>query len=66
MAPRDELLGKNVGGYVLRARIGSGATGAVYAAVHAQLRRRVAVKVLHGGAFGDARGGERLRDEARV
>ena len=44
----DELIGQTLGQgeYRLVARLGSGATGAVYEAEQASLRRRVAVKVL--------------------
>ena len=45
----DPLLGRKVGGgkYVIADLIGSGAAGAVYKATHRELRRTVAVKVLH-------------------
>jgi serine/threonine protein kinase len=45
----DPLLGRKVadGKYVIETAIGSGAAGAVYKATHRELRRTVAIKVLH-------------------
>lgn len=45
----DPLLGRKIadGKYSIEAPIGSGAAGAVYKATHRELRRTVAIKVLH-------------------
>jgi serine/threonine-protein kinase len=45
----DPLLGRRVadGKYVIESAIGAGAAGAVYKAMHRELRRQVAIKVLH-------------------
>ncbi len=45
----DPLLGRKIGGgkYAIESLIGSGAAGAVYKATHRELRRTVAIKVLH-------------------
>ncbi len=52
--------------YRLRVPIGAGASGQVYLADDAILRRRVAVKVLHAGLAGDAGFLRRFRTEARL
>jgi serine/threonine protein kinase len=59
--------GFKVGPYVIREQIGQGGMGTVYLAEHAQLRRRVAVKVLSpAGADGGAKlAVERFLREAR-
>jgi serine/threonine-protein kinase len=48
-ADRDPLIGRKIadGKYTIEAAIGSGAAGAVYKATHRELRRTVAIKVLH-------------------
>ncbi|MBL9103048.1 MAG: serine/threonine protein kinase [Myxococcales bacterium] len=66
---RGRLIGAEaparVGRYELRARIGSGGMGTVYAAYDGELGRRVAVKLLHEtGAKGQAR--ERILREAKA
>jgi serine/threonine protein kinase len=45
----DPLIGRRIadGKYAIEAAIGSGAAGAVYKALHRELRRSVAIKVLH-------------------
>jgi serine/threonine-protein kinase len=45
----DPLLGRKVadGKYIIESLIGAGAAGAVYKATHRELRRTVAIKVLH-------------------
>jgi len=57
-----DLLG---GRYVLRERIGSGATGTVWSATQEGLEREVAIKILHRHAE-DLRGRLRFEREARV
>lgn len=42
----DEFVGRQVGNYVVERRLGAGAMGVVYAAVHPDLGRRAAVKVI--------------------
>lgn len=48
-AGEDPLVGRKIaeGKYTIAAAIGSGAAGAVYKATHRELRRAVAIKVLH-------------------
>ncbi|HEY8078994.1 MAG TPA: protein kinase, partial [Labilithrix sp.] len=45
----DPLLGRRIadGKYLIESAIGAGAAGAVYRGVHRELRRQVAIKVLH-------------------
>ncbi|HEX7879593.1 MAG TPA: serine/threonine-protein kinase, partial [Candidatus Eisenbacteria bacterium] len=50
--------GRTLGGYRITRKIGEGGMGVVYEAEQESPRRRVAVKVVRGGAFAD---GERLR-----
>ena len=52
--------------YRLLAVVGSGASGRVYVGEDLRLRRRVAVKVLHGNLADDAGFLRRFRSEARV
>jgi len=49
MTGRNPLIGRAIGQgkYIMEALIGSGAAGAVYRAQHRDLRRTVAIKVLH-------------------
>jgi len=47
----DELIGRNLGGFVIVRRIGMGGMGAVYEARQEQPRRNAAVKVLRPGAL---------------
>ncbi len=55
------------GPYRLEALVGQGGMGVVYRATERQLRRTVAVKVLHAGiAHGDALARKRFRDEASL
>ncbi len=65
--PGDDLVGRVLAGrYLLLQLIGTGASGRVYAADDLQLRRRVAVKVLHDALAGDAGFLARFRAEAQV
>ncbi|HEY3833520.1 MAG TPA: protein kinase [Acidimicrobiia bacterium] len=62
-----DLAGRMLDGrYLLRAPIGTGASGRVYEAHDVKLRRRVAVKVLHEALASDAGFLRRFQTEARV
>jgi serine/threonine-protein kinase len=62
-----DLAGRVIAGrYRLLAPIGTGASGRVYLAEDTRLRRRVAVKVLHGALADDAAFLRRFRAEAQV
>src|SRR5215212_2531772 len=43
---RDLAVGRTVGEYVIRRRIGEGGMGIVYEAEHPQIGRRVAIKII--------------------
>src|SRR5690606_19324376 len=55
-----------IGRFQVERRLGAGAMGVVYAAVDAQLGRRVAIKLLHPHLQGDEQGRARLLREARA
>lgn len=62
-----DLVGRVLAGrYRLLAPIGSGSSGRVYLADDVRLRRRVAVKVLHGGLADDTGFLRRFRAEAQM
>ncbi|ACQ79058.1 serine/threonine protein kinase [Beutenbergia cavernae DSM 12333] len=61
-SPRARGPGREVGGYRLLERIGSGGMGTVYAALDAD-DRRVAIKLLHPAFSADPSARERLRRE---
>ena len=62
-----DLAGRMLDGrYLLRAPIGTGASGRVYEAHDVKLRRRVAVKVLHEALASDAGFLRRFQTEAQV
>src|SRR5690349_9949795 len=64
---RAELAPGDVAGeYVIRNLLASGGCGAVYAAEHRTLGRRVAVKLLHGELVGSPEMVERFVREARA
>src|SRR6188508_3413813 len=46
-AAPDLLIGANVGNYEVKQKLGEGGMGAVYLAVHPNIGKRVALKVLH-------------------
>jgi serine/threonine protein kinase len=46
------LIGKRIGGYLVLGVLGQGGMGVVYEAEQQNPRRRVALKVVHGGGFG--------------
>src|SRR6202034_4129138 len=57
---------KEIGDYRISRQIGRGGMGVVYEAEQISLGRRVALKVLPGGAFRDAKSLQRFRHEARA
>ena len=61
----DDLIGKELGKYELRERIGRGGMAEVYKAYHASLDRYVALKVLHPFLGTDPEFKERFEREAR-
>jgi serine/threonine protein kinase len=65
-AVKDPLLGQKLQDYILEARIGVGGMGVVYAARHALIDKRVAIKVLRHDIVKDARDIDRLLEEART
>jgi len=65
LPPANEMLGRVVAGkYRLEAMIGSGSTAAVYRAMHVDLRRPYAVKVLHAQNRGEMQFVKRFKGEA--
>ena len=63
----DPRLGQTVGGkYVLESVLGRGGMGSVYAARHAALGTKVAIKVMHEGMTRDAMFVERFNREAQA
>src|SRR5688500_2313643 len=62
----DLAPGMLVGEYRILARLASGATGTVYAAVHPVIGRRAAVKVLHAHLSGQRTVAARFLREARA
>jgi serine/threonine protein kinase len=58
--------GQLVGNFRISAKIGQGGMGAVYAAVHRQIGRRAAVKVLHGPLAKTSDYAGRFLNEARA
>jgi serine/threonine protein kinase len=59
----DPRLGKQLGGYVVVARVADGAMGRVFEGRHPETKARVAVKVLHGDVARDAVAVERFKRE---
>src|SRR5439155_7764273 len=43
----DGMLGKTIGNYIVRHKLGEGGMGSVYFAEHPSIGKRVALKVLH-------------------
>jgi serine/threonine-protein kinase len=63
----DALVGRTIAGkFVIEARIGSGAMGAVYRARQIALEKTVAIKVLHGEHLGDPQFVSRFHREAKA
>jgi serine/threonine-protein kinase len=64
---KDPLIGRVIAGkYKIESLIGSGSTAAVYRAMHADLNRGVAVKVLHQQKANEAQFVQRFKGEARA
>jgi serine/threonine protein kinase len=59
----DPRLGKQLGGYVVVARVADGAMGRVYEGRHPETRARVAIKVLHAHVARDRVAVERFKRE---
>src|SRR5262245_16687071 len=62
----DDLVGRSVGEYVLRERIGEGGFGAVYRATQKALVREAVVKLLHRRLHTSVSGVERFLREAKL
>src|SRR5262245_48062045 len=72
-ASPDAMIGRTIGNYVVKTKIGEGGMGAVYAAEHPRIGRRVAIKVLHSELgkspeivarfFTEARAANEIRNE---
>jgi len=66
-AYRDSEVGRVLGSrYRLLAPVGTGASATVFVAEDAQLRRRIAVKLLHPSLAHDAAFSKRFRAEAQA
>ena len=59
----DARLGKQLGGYIVAARVADGAMGRVYEGRHPQTKARVAIKVLHPHVARDQVSSERFKRE---
>ncbi len=62
----DPLVGKVVGEYRVTAKLGIGGAGVVYAGVHPEIGKRVAIKCLHWRTDQSPDATRRLIDEARA
>src|SRR5262245_33980184 len=60
------LIGRRIGGYSIRRRLGAGGMGVVYEATHEQLGKRAAVKVLHAQLSADPKSLQRFFNEAKA
>jgi serine/threonine protein kinase len=65
-ASADPLLGRKVGAYVIRRRIGEGGMGVVYEAQHERLSQRAAIKFLHPELSREEKILQRFFNEARA
>jgi len=65
-APTQSLVGRQLGSYLVRSKIGEGGMGAVYLAFDTKLRRDVALKVLPGPFAGNPERLARFRREAQL
>jgi serine/threonine protein kinase/Tfp pilus assembly protein PilF len=64
--PVQEVLPNKFEGYEVVHEIHHGGQGVVYLAIQKSTRRKVAIKVLHGGPFVDARARTRLEREVQI
>jgi WD40 repeat protein/serine/threonine protein kinase len=62
----DDLIGRSLGGFVLRERIGQGGFGIVYRATQPALDREAVVKVLHSKLLASEAATERFLREAKL
>src|SRR5437660_2487499 len=62
----DQLVGRSLGEFVLRERIGEGGFGAVYRATQRALDREAVIKVLHARLNASAAATERFLREAKL
>jgi eukaryotic-like serine/threonine-protein kinase len=60
------MIGRTIGNYVVREKIGEGGMGVVYRAEHPHINRHVAIKVLHPGADRNPEVVHRFFNEARA
>jgi serine/threonine protein kinase len=60
------MIGRTIGNYVVRDKIGEGGMGVVYRAEHPRINRRVAIKVLHPGADRQSEMVHRFFNEAKA
>jgi len=60
------MIGRTIGNYVVREKIGEGGMGVVYRAEHPHIKRHVAIKVLHPGAHRNPEVVHRFFNEARA
>ncbi|MGN6109009.1 MAG: serine/threonine-protein kinase, partial [Kofleriaceae bacterium] len=64
--PLDDLVGAQVGDYLIEGVLGRGGMGTVYAAVHRVIGKQVALKVIRAGLVHDPVVIERFEQEARA
>jgi serine/threonine-protein kinase len=62
----DPLVGQNIGSYRVVRKLGEGGMGAVFEAVHEQIGKRAAIKVLHAEFSKDPEFARRFINEARA
>src|SRR5580700_10581024 len=63
---RDELVGRMLGEFVVRTRLGQGGFGAVYRAVQPALDREAVIKVLHAELHASKAAADRFLREAKL
>jgi serine/threonine protein kinase len=62
----DPRIGQLIGNYIVRSRLGKGGMGSVYVGEHPEIKRRVAIKVLHPSLTQQPDFATRFIDEARI
>ncbi len=62
----DELIGKEIGNYVLMELLGKGGMGSVYRAEHPRIEKQVAVKILSEHFLQQPMAAQRFESEARL